>query len=220
MSREDFTVDRLDRIAGWLDLTLAEIFQLAENDRPKSVSFSLEQEKFLCENPRTFLYYHALFSRLQPADIQSQFSFSEAEVNRILFSLDRVNLIQLWPQQKTKIIHRGPIRLISGGPIEKKYSSKIAKIIFDHHSQGEKSETVFRAWEMTLRPQMFRRFSEEVLKIIENYREEAVKDLRLGHRRTMKHYTGIIAAGELYPWPEILLSDLAKKNILPHKTDF
>jgi transcriptional regulator with XRE-family HTH domain len=213
MTKDDLPLERLIHIAAWLGTSVGEIFELAASDRPGTNSFSDKQEKFLAASPRALLYFHALFTGLQPNDIEARFKFGKKEAHTALAALEEAKLIEVWPQGRVRVMIHGPIRLSPGGAFEKAYREKVGRSVFNELQRrafGDKkllktsNPVLFRVFEMTTRPETLARLNTEMLDLIEKYRALSVQQLKLERREDLISVTGIVGACEFYPWAEIL----------------
>lgn len=117
-SRGTFTLDRLVQIAGLLEMSLAEVAHIAENDQPRLRTLSEAQEKELVADPSLVLVAACVLNNLTPAEICAIYSFSPAECLKRLLKLDRIGLITLMPGDRVRLNvardfdwrHEGPIQ--------------------------------------------------------------------------------------------------------------
>ncbi len=97
------SLERLERICQLIGLEMAELFKLAASHNKGLDSLTLEQEKQLIADKALLLVAICVVNGYQFEQIIDQYRFSEAELVQKLALLDRLNIINLLPNNKIRL---------------------------------------------------------------------------------------------------------------------
>lgn len=118
LSSKSLSLDRLEEICRVADLSFSEIVRSANlEDTQKTLKLSDDQEEALAENARLLHYYMMLYEGKTPQKIEKEYELENSEAKKLLFQLDRLNLIELHPRDKVKLKKNGFVRFRRDGPV-------------------------------------------------------------------------------------------------------
>lgn len=118
LSNKSLSLDRLEEICRVADISFSEVVRSANlEEANQAVSLSEEQERALAENPRLLHYFMMLHDGKTPQKIEREYQIESGEAKKMLFALDRLNLIELHPRDKVKFKRQGFLRFRRDGPI-------------------------------------------------------------------------------------------------------
>ncbi len=136
-SQQTFTLARLQQVLKALDMDFFELARLARGagDAPQEMSES--QEQALASEPHLMGVFYLLFNDWQPAQILTRYELGEAELTRLLTKLDRLQLIDLLPNNRVKLRVSRHLRLKPSGAIRAKHGQRtmaeFLAVEFDRH---------------------------------------------------------------------------------------
>jgi Mn-dependent DtxR family transcriptional regulator len=213
LTKDDFPIERAVFIANWLGVSFPQLIELATQNSGELAQFSEGQEDFFVKNPRAFLYFHLLLSGWSTKQVSEKFGFKKSEAEKLQFSLEKMNLLEVWPGGRLRLKAKGPHQMIRGGKLERKFFSKVADTIFiklrnkvggysdpDHKS----SHTLFRPFEIVMSDKNYAEMVREQRAVLEKYRAIGAKELQMEPREKLKHVSGLLAADFYYMWEDIL----------------
>lgn len=117
-STSSFSLDKLERICHLLEIRLSDLFLLADQQMQKITQLTKEQEKELVDNPRLFLVAVCVRDGWTFEDIIEQYDMDQFECIQHMARLDKLNMIQLLPENRYKLLIAQDFRWIKNGPLE------------------------------------------------------------------------------------------------------
>lgn len=102
-STQSLTVERLETLCGAIQLSLADLIRIAEQSAPQTVMLDEAQEAQLANDDKLLLMANCVLNGLTLEEIVTQYNISAAEGVRLLIKLDRLNLIELLPQNRIRL---------------------------------------------------------------------------------------------------------------------
>lgn len=120
LSSKSLTLERLEEICKLYDIQLSEIIALTDFDKDASDEFYTdEQEKTLASNPKLFQVHLLIDEGYSYQKILKDFEISENELQKLLLSLDKLNLIELHTKNRIRIPNKRPKRFKKEGAMGK-----------------------------------------------------------------------------------------------------
>ena len=124
------TVEILEKLCRIADLRLTDAFAMAEEDI-NTESLTLENERELAKDPFLAALFYMLAQGLTPDTLQRDFRIGEADLNRYLTTLDRLNLIRLFPNNRVRVSVKRNFTVQPGGPLMRLAHETLIKGFFD-----------------------------------------------------------------------------------------
>ncbi|TLU66650.1 helix-turn-helix transcriptional regulator [Thalassotalea litorea] len=118
-SQQRLSMDRLEQLCELLDLTLSDFFYLVEKQQQKISQLTLEQEQQLVDDPKLLLVAACVRDGWSYHDIISTYTIEPLQAVRLLARLDKLNMIQLLPNNHYKLLIAHDFQWISRGPLER-----------------------------------------------------------------------------------------------------
>lgn len=144
-SEQTFSLKRLEEICDLLNLNFFDLAKLSANSEGDPSLLTLEQEIVLSENPKLLVYSYLLLNGREPASIVRDYSISESESLQFLLELDRLKLIELYPDNRVRLLTGKNFAWRKDGPIAKIYENRIRQefmeTIFDQSDERLSFET-------------------------------------------------------------------------------
>ena len=142
-SEQTFSVSRLEEVCRFLDMTIYELARLARQSIDTGLTrLSVEQEQGLADDPLVLTYFYLLLTGRTPEKIASEFGLDDRQQTTMLVRLSRLKLVELFPNNRARLLTGRSIDWRHGGPIRKKYQSEIQQAFLDSSFDG--SDEAFR----------------------------------------------------------------------------
>jgi transcriptional regulator with XRE-family HTH domain len=136
------TLERLMALCSLLDLSLAELTQLAAASAPRLQELDSGQEAELVSDPRLLLVATCVLNHWAASDIVAHYRLSEAECVQRLVRLDRMRLIDLLPGNRIRINVVRDFDWLPDGPI-RRYFRERGQADFLAGDFGREGESMF-----------------------------------------------------------------------------
>lgn len=213
LTRDDLPLERAVSVAHWLGISFSQLVELANQNSSGVALFSEAQENFFIQSPRAFLYFHLLLTGWSKEYILKNFGFTLRESERIQFALEKIGLVEVWPESRLRLKTRAPHRMIPGGKMETIFFDKVVESIFRTirkrtrgyaDAENLSSPTLFRPFEIVMQSKTYLKMARELREVVEKYRAIGVSELQLESREKLKHVSGLIVADFYYSWTEAL----------------
>lgn len=124
-AEEAFSVKRLEKVCELLHLDISDLVHLMEKNIELTTQLTREQETELVSDVKLLLVALLLINKLQFREILCIYDISEPEGIRLLARLDRMNMIELQPGNRVKLMIAPNFKWIPNGPIQGFFESKV-----------------------------------------------------------------------------------------------
>ena len=118
-SLKQFSLARLEHICDVAGLSLSDLFILVESQKKKLVQLTEEQEQQLIDDTKLFLVAACVRDGWRFDDIIEHYQIDQFECVQLMAKLDRLNIIQLLPNNQYKMLISQNFQWIPNGPLEK-----------------------------------------------------------------------------------------------------
>lgn len=118
-STNSFTLDRLEQICEILQMSLSDLFIIAQKQTEQLTQLTKEQELELLADTKLLLVAVCVRDAWTFAEIIEHYAIDEHQGIRLLVRLDRLKIISLLPNNHYKSLIAQDFRWIPGGPLEK-----------------------------------------------------------------------------------------------------
>lgn len=142
-SREDFTLERFERICAMAGSSLAEIATQAGERGAPARQLTLAQEQQIVGDPQLLLVTWLVVNRATLADIVRDYRLTEREVLRQLIRLDRMKVIELQPGNRARLLISRHFSWRPGGPVQKFIHERMLRDFMASHFTGPDEEFWF-----------------------------------------------------------------------------
>lgn len=103
-ARENFTLARLERVLGLVGLDFSELVERVNARREFLSELTMEQEEALVSDPEFFVITFLVLNRWTLDEIVAEYEFTEREVERVLLKLNRLQVIELLPLNRYRLL--------------------------------------------------------------------------------------------------------------------
>ena len=109
-SEQTFSLKRLEEICNLLDLNFYDLAKISMDAEIGPSVLTAHQERVLADNPRLLVFFYLLLNGRSPESIVRDYSISDTESQRFLFELDHLKLIELYPENKVRLMTQKTIQ--------------------------------------------------------------------------------------------------------------
>ena len=115
---KSFTINRLEQICHFIGLELTDLIQLVDTRVTRITQLERHQEQRIVENEKRILITIAVLNGWNFNDIIHYYDITHTECYQCLVELDSLNIIELLPFNKFKVLVSQNFSWIPNGPIE------------------------------------------------------------------------------------------------------
>ncbi len=124
-SRGTFTLPRLEQFCALLDVDFQELARLAGGGDDEAREMTLAQEAALAADERLLAVFYLVYSGWRPADIVAHYRLAAAQCTALLLKLDRLDLIELMPENRVRLRLPRGARLRPDGPLRRTHGARL-----------------------------------------------------------------------------------------------
>jgi DNA-binding Xre family transcriptional regulator len=124
-SEEAFSIKRLEKVCELLHLDISDLVHLMEKNIDLTTQLNHDQEAELVSDVKLLLVALLLMNKLAFAEIVAIYDISETEGIQLLARLDRMNMIELQPGNRVKLMISQNFKWIPDGPIQQYFESRV-----------------------------------------------------------------------------------------------
>ncbi|MDH4190621.1 MAG: helix-turn-helix transcriptional regulator [Betaproteobacteria bacterium] len=136
-SRQDFTLERIDRICQLLGMEFTDLARSASTRQAVISRLSIEQEREFVANPKLMLIALLVLNHWKFQDIVSYYNFGATECIQLLARLDRLRFIDLLPNNRYRPLVSEAFSWIPDGPIQRFFKQHMSGDFFESAFAGE-----------------------------------------------------------------------------------
>ncbi|HCG7552371.1 TPA: helix-turn-helix transcriptional regulator [Vibrio parahaemolyticus] len=190
---QHISLERLERICQLIGLEMAELFKLAAAHNKGLESLTLEQEKQLVDDKALLLVAICVVNGYQFEQIVQQYTFNELELVQKLAHLDRLNIIDLQPNNKIRLRISPTFKWQMGGPIQRFFQQQVQDAFFQSYFSGEDEQLSMATGLMSVPT------NKKLQKVIDEFYQACQSDSSLDMDE--KHGTSLIIAMRRWTFP-------------------
>lgn len=205
LNANDVPFSKLVSIANILDLNIFELIENSKNIIEKRSRLTLEQEIVLSEDFVNFLIFRHIILGFKRDKIKSDFTLSDIELDKRLFTLREIKLIEIHPYNKITLNLNFPYEWNDNGPLEKKLTENILlKINKEIRKTGinNKSKNSINSQvnikEFFLIDEEANLLKQDLEELVKKY--ETITKLRLKTKQNAKVHTFTSVTGDFSIW--------------------
>lgn len=129
-AERSFTLGRLDRICRMMDMEIADLFNIMAAEKHSLSELTEVQEQELAADIKLLLVAFLVVNGWTADEILSAHDLSESELVRYLVRLDRLQLIELLPANRYKLLIAPNFAWRRNGPIQKFFTRHLQEEFF------------------------------------------------------------------------------------------
>ncbi|WDD99381.1 helix-turn-helix domain-containing protein [Thalassomonas actiniarum] len=193
-STHSFSLERLEEICNIINISLSDLFLIAQKQQDQLTQLTIEQEQQLVSDTKLFLVAVCVRDAWPFREIIRHYQITELECIRLLARLDKLKMIQLLPNNEYKLLIAQDFRWIPDGPLEQ-YMAR--EVISQFMASGFNSEHSFRFY-------LRGTYSQSSIEIIQRKLNQLTKEAALLNQEDAKlsldsrEHIGLLVA--MRPW--------------------
>ena len=130
-SQSDFSLARLDKVCQLLEMEISDLVtQMHHHSHTRLSELSLQQEQEIASDMGLLLVTVCILNQWSMADLIAHYHLSEHQCIHYLAVLDRLQLIDLLPDNRIKLRVATNFKWIDNGPIQQFFQQKLAADFF------------------------------------------------------------------------------------------
>ena len=201
----DISLKRLQSICDLIDLDLAELMRLAEEERRNLHCLSLEHEQTLVGDTKLLLLTIYLANGWTYQQVLDLYHIDPYEGQRMLTLLDGMNIIELLPENKVRVLLAPDFEWLTDGPIAKYFQTEIQSRFFDSPFDEEGAiRIVMNGW---LSKHSLLAFKDNVRRLAKEYEMQIADDKNV----PMPERLGTTMVLAIRPWQFEVFDELARE---------
>jgi len=184
-SRKEFTLKRLDEICKLANTEFSELARALQQNEVRISELTYPQEKEIVSDRKLFLVAVCALNHATFEQIVATYDISPPECTRLLLRLDRLNFIELQPNNRIKLLVSRTFSWLPDGPIQRFFKEQAHHEFFRSRFDGNE-EFMLVVNGMLARSssaEVVRRLKRLATEFSEMHNEDAA--LPLGQRRAM-----------------------------------
>lgn len=126
-SRDQLSLERIEMLCDWLNIEFTELAELGREAEQRITRLTTRQESTLLADPPLFLLAYMLVNHWSQDEIQEVFDFDDANMIRLLAQLDRMDLIELLPHNRVRLLTARNFSWNPRGPIQRYFLDTVLR---------------------------------------------------------------------------------------------
>jgi len=205
-AKKRFSLHRFEQICELMQMEMSDLFVLYEASRQRINQLTEQQEQELVSDEKLLLVAVSVRNQLSFEQIVEHYQISATECIQHLAKLDRLNIIDLLPNNRIKLRIDEYFGWLPGGPIERFFEREIQRQFLKSRFKGELEQRQFHFG--LLGDTSSQIMIEKLKSLAHEFTELHKRDLHLPlHKR---HNQGLMLA--MRPWHLEVFDPLVKKN--------
>ncbi|WP_421867265.1 helix-turn-helix domain-containing protein [Motiliproteus sp.] len=197
----EISLPRLEKICDAIDLEFTELIQQMSRERHQLQQLTREQEQQLVDDTTLLLVAVCCINGYGYQDILDQYQLEPTLLIQKLAMLDRLQVIELLPNNRIKLRIAPNFNWLPGGPIQQFFHQRIKQEFFQA-SFAKSSDTLLVAYGL-LSTQSNGEFQQRMQRLIDEYSDQCRKDI--GLPLDQRHGSTLVVA--MRQWHPSLFSD-------------
>lgn len=136
-AQQQFTLQRLEQICQLMALDFSDLLSLLQQAQGQISQLTEQQEAQLTADLGLLLVAVSVLNQWTLADIVKWYKFTPTECLQKLIQLDRLQLIELQPNNRIKLRIAANFSWREGGPIQRFFQQQLAAEFFQHRFTGQ-----------------------------------------------------------------------------------
>lgn len=124
-SDQDFSLKRLDQVCQLMNMEISDLMRQLDEGKQHIESLSLDQEQLLVSDLKLLVVASCAMNHWSFSEITTRYTISEAELIQCLAKLDKLQMIELLPKNKIKLLIAPHFNWIKNGPIQRYFESQV-----------------------------------------------------------------------------------------------
>ena len=127
----DISLSRLEKICELINMDISDLLELVHLESMQVEQLTIAQERKIVSNTKLMLVTISVLNNLSFEQIYQLYNFDQPELIKLLLQLEKINLIQLSPDNKIKPLISRTFQWLVNGPIQHYFENHIQDDFFD-----------------------------------------------------------------------------------------
>jgi transcriptional regulator with XRE-family HTH domain len=189
-AKKDLSLNRLEQICLSIGLTLSELVESANRATPPISQLTPEQEQELASDIKLVVVAYLALNRWQFDEIMRYYAIDQHELTRLLARLERLNILQLLPLNRIRLLTSRNFSWRKDGPIQKIYEKQVQLEFFNDTFEDPNETFVFLGG--ALSDNSLAKLTNSLQELVREFDVLAEQDQKLP--RNMRRSTGALLA--------------------------
>lgn len=194
-SKRNFTLNRLDDICRIANVELSELLDRVQQDQIAITKLSIKQEQELVSDHRLLLIAVLTINNWSIDEMFNIYNFTMPEIIGFLTKLDRMNIIELLPENRTRLLISRSFTWQKGGPVQQFFAQNVPGEFFDCEFDPQRGELLQCMFGMLTR-ESNTHIQRGMSKLMKEFEHFAKEDAKLPAQETF----GTCLVSAVRPW--------------------
>ncbi len=207
----DIALSRLEKICELVNLEISDLLEIVQLQCMQVEQLTVQQERKIVSDTKLMLVTVSVLNNLTFDEIYQIYDIEKPELIKLLLQLEKINLIQLKPDNKIKPLISRTFQWQQNGPIQRYFENHIQDDFFDcQFTNSGELRIVINGMLSTISNQTIRKKTKQ---LAQSFSDLAYKDQDIGFQRRFGQ-TMVVA---IRPWE---LSEFATNRRVENKKVF
>jgi len=209
-SRQTFTLERLEEVCRFLDMSIYDLARLTKMyTEDESSVLTVAQEEALAADSGLLTYFYLLLLGRTPREVAAEYGVEPLQETRLLTRLDRLKLIDLYPNNRVRLLTARRILWRPDGPIRRRYEREVKAEFVAHRFNGKDERLSLESTELS--EASIKVLNRKLERLSQDFDELAELDMTLP--REQKKSYGLMLA--LRPWTYWSILEPSTQSLAP-----
>ena len=197
-SGDDLAISKIIAIGNTLNLSFQEIINSSLTNQKQSFSFTEAQEEYLAEHIHLY-YFLNLLGNHEGEELQELAGLDAKQIYRYLRSLEKIDLLELHPNNKYRLKYYWPITWLKGGPLQKSLMMTRHKEYIEHLTNNlQKEHSHISSGEGVMSKESFKLMQDDYKRLFEKYAAIRMRDQQTTPKENLIEHIWLHGAGEFH----------------------
>ena len=182
-SSGNVSLKRLEAICDILKIDIGELIVLSQRDGRTMETLDQAREQALVDDPKLLLVAYCLVNHWTADEILERYTLLEAELITLLAKLDKMQLIELLPNNRVRLLIANNFKWLPNGPIAHFFETQVQGEFLNDNFSADGAIRLIKNGDITRASQLFliekmELIAESFDEVREKDRKSAMKDRR------------------------------------------
>lgn len=179
-SSDNPSLKNLLSICDLLNISFLEVATIAKENSNSEYILNKRQDEFFFENPRLYALFIDLYRRTSPDDVKKYWKLTEAEYFKTLRKYEKLEMIELYPNNHFKFNMTGIIRALPNGKLRTIFFEQnldfLAHVQTSSQTSSQASKHLLQISEILLSEENIKSLTRDLEELGQKYRAKAFTD--------------------------------------------
>ncbi len=191
------SLERLSAVCQLIDMEMGELFKLSSESSNQITELTWQQEEELVADKALLLVAVCITNGYRFDQILEQYNLPETVLIQKMAHLDRLNLIELQPDNRIKLKISPSFSWVAGGPIQQFFQQQVISAFFQSRFAGDEEKLVMSTGLMSLSTNY--KFQQRIQRLVSEFYDSCNQDTDLTMQE--RHGTSIVVAMRRWTFP-------------------